>query len=380
VVAWLIGAYSPGPYPALIFQGEQGTAKSTTAKILKSSVDPGHTPQRTAPRDIRDLMISASNSWCLSFDNLSDLKDWLSDGFCRLATGGGLSTRELYSDDNETILDAMRPVILNGIDSLVSRPDLGDRAVLLVLPRIKNNNRRREADLWRAFETAQPGILGALCDALSAALANVHKVKLAQLPRMADFATWVVAAEQALPWEPGTFLNAYTRNRGAVVEHSLEGDPVAVAVRSFMEHRQEWEGTPTELLNELTDVAGELVSRGKSWPKAANSLSNRITRAATFLWAIGIEIESGYVHRARRFFIRKDMQKTVATVATVATEEIQGVTCNDPCNDATIHEKRSLQQKPVNHAGYNDSNDSNDKKHTLSKADDNEILVKEVEL
>ena len=63
------------------------------------------------------------------------------------------------------------------------------------------------------------------------------------------------------------------------------------------------------------------------------------------------------------------MQKTVATVATVASEEYQGVTCNDPCNDATIHEKRPLQPKVTNHAGCNDSNDSNDKIHTFSKAD-----------
>jgi hypothetical protein len=237
VVAWIIGAFSPGPYPIMIFQGEQGTAKSTTARALKNVLDPGHSPQRTAPRDVRDLMISASNSWSLSFDNLSNLPPWLSDGFCRLATGGGLSTRELYSNDNETILDAMRPVILNGIDSLVSRADLASRAILLELPQIENGRRRPEKDLWKAFEAAQTGILGAVFKAVSAALANVHGVKLPELPRMADFAIWVVAAEPALPWKPGTFLDVYSGNRAAVVEHSLEGDVVAVAVRSFMADR-----------------------------------------------------------------------------------------------------------------------------------------------
>ena len=47
---------------------------------------------------------------------------------------------------------------------------------------------------------------------------------------MADFATWVVAAEPALLWPEGTLLAAYSKNRAAVVEHSLEGDPVAMAV------------------------------------------------------------------------------------------------------------------------------------------------------
>jgi 5S rRNA maturation endonuclease (ribonuclease M5) len=378
VVAWLIGSFSPGPYPVMIFQGEQGAAKSTTARALKNMVDPGHSPQRTAPRDIRDLMIFASNSWSLSFDNLSSLKDWLSDGFCRLATGGGLSTRELYSDSDETILYAMRPVILNGIDSLVSRADLADRAILLELPRIENNGRRREVDLWRAFETPQPGIMGAVFNALSAALANVHKVKLTQLPRMADFATWIVAAEPALPWPPGTFLAAYTRNRAAVVEHSLEGDPVAVAVRSFMEHRQEWEGTPTELLNELTEVAGELVSRGKAWPKAPNGLTNRIRRAAPFLRASGIEFESGWGEKkGRKLAFRKHEKKTVGTVGTVGSEENQGVISHDTSHDTEAsHDKtvgtvgRSWDRKSSDGAASHDTHDTHDKKPSFSKTEE----------
>jgi hypothetical protein len=369
VVGWLLGSFSPGPYPDLILGGEQGDAKTTTARILKSSVDPGHAAQRTAPRDVRDLMISASNSWCLSFDNLSDLKDWFSDALCRLATGGGLSTRELYSDADETILDAMRPVILNGIDSLVSRADLADRAILLELPRIGDNERQREADLWRSFEVALPGILGAVFDALSTALANFHTVKLARLPRMADFATWVVAAEPALPWKTGTFLEAYTRNRASVVEHSLEGDPVAVAVRSLMERQETWEGTPTELLNKLTDVAGELMSRSKAWPKAANSLSNRLRRAATFLRASGIEIERAK-SGPRLISIRMNMQKTVHTVHTVQTEEPCGFTLDDPLDDPRTNmydpQKRPSTLEATNDKILDDVDDVDDKKHNFS--------------
>ena len=378
VVAWIIGALSPGPYPIMTLQGEQGTAKSFVAKVLKTLVDPGHAPLRTAPRDVRDLMISAANSWSLSFNNLSGIPPWLSDGLCSLATGGGLSTRELYSDDNETIFDAMRPLILNGIDSLVSRGDLADRAILLQLPRIEKGRRLSEKKLWRAFKAAQPGILGAVFNALSAALANVHGVKLPELPRMADFATWIVAAEPALPWEPGTFLDVYSRNRAAVVEHSLEGDVVAVAVRLLMADREEaWEGAPSGLLEALEALVPESTKRSKAWPKAANSLSNRLRRAATFLRAIGIEIEWG--KSGPRFIsIRKGMQKTVQTAHSVQTQESSGFALDDPLDDIkglddnNVHldgsQKIPSTRKAKDDNGLDDKDDKDDKKHIFSKA------------
>ena len=58
---WMIGAYSEGPYPVLLLQGEQGTAKSTISKMIKSIIDPSTSPLRTLPREVRDLMIAASN-------------------------------------------------------------------------------------------------------------------------------------------------------------------------------------------------------------------------------------------------------------------------------------------------------------------------------
>jgi len=59
-VSWLVTALRPtGPYPVLILQGEQGSAKSTTARVLRSLVDPSSVPLRTAPRNEQDLAIHA---------------------------------------------------------------------------------------------------------------------------------------------------------------------------------------------------------------------------------------------------------------------------------------------------------------------------------
>ena len=60
--------------------------------------------------------------------------------------------RQLYTDQDEVLFDAARPVILNGIEDIVARPDLADRAVFLTLEPIPEERRRPEAELWAAFE------------------------------------------------------------------------------------------------------------------------------------------------------------------------------------------------------------------------------------
>jgi hypothetical protein len=92
---------------------------------------------------------------CNTFDNVSGLRAWISDTLCRLATGGGFAVRQLYIDQDEVLFDASRPVILNGIEDIVERPDLADRAVFLTLEPIPEDRRRPEAELWSAFEVEQ---------------------------------------------------------------------------------------------------------------------------------------------------------------------------------------------------------------------------------
>jgi hypothetical protein len=129
-------------------------------------------PLRALPREDHDLFIAASNGHLLAFDNVSGLPAWISDTLCRLATGGGFAVRQLYSDQDEVLFDAARPVILNGIEDIVTRPDLADRAVFLTLEPIPEDRRRPERELWAAFEAERPRILGVLLDAVAKGLAE----------------------------------------------------------------------------------------------------------------------------------------------------------------------------------------------------------------
>ena len=153
VVAWALAVLrNCGPYPVLVLAGEQGSAKSTLAAILRALLDPNSAPLRALPREDRDLFIAATNSHVLAFDNVSGLPSWISDTLCRLATGGGFAVRQLYTDQDEVLFDATRPVILNGIEDVVTRPDLADRAIFLTLEPIPDDQRRPEKELWAAFD------------------------------------------------------------------------------------------------------------------------------------------------------------------------------------------------------------------------------------
>jgi hypothetical protein len=242
IVAWLLAALrSCGPYPLLAICGEQGSAKTVLSKLLKALIDPNAAPVRALSREQRELMIAANNSYLLAFDNLSGLPDWLSDALCRLATGGSFAVRQLYTDDEEVLFEASRPILLNGIEDVISRPDLGDRAIFLTLAPIPERNRRPEAELWREFETARPLILGALLDAVVHGLRRIDHVQLGPLPRMADFALWAAACETAL-WPARTFARAYAVNRRAAIESIIEADPLATCVRTIMGERTTWAG------------------------------------------------------------------------------------------------------------------------------------------
>jgi hypothetical protein len=144
VVAWALACLrNRGPYPVIVLSGEQGSAKSTFSAILRALLDPNTAPLRALPREDRDLFIAASNGHVLAFDNVSGLPAWISDTLCRLATGGGFAVRQLYTDQDEVLFDATRPVILNGIEDIVTRPDLADRAVFLTLERCARNGAAR---------------------------------------------------------------------------------------------------------------------------------------------------------------------------------------------------------------------------------------------
>jgi hypothetical protein len=285
------------PYPLLAISGEQGSAKTVLSKLRKALIDPNAAPVRSLSRDERELMIAANNGYVLAFDNLSGLRNWLSDALCRLATGGSFAVRQLYTDNEELLFQAARPILLNGIEEVISRPDLGDRAIFLTLAPIGEVQRRPEGELWREFAIARPRILGALLDSVVHGLRAVGRIRLDRLPRMADFAIWATACETAL-WPAGTFARAHGANRRTAIEDIIDADPVAACVREIMAERGEWTGSAADLLRAADFAGDEVWKRSVGWPKTPRALAGRLRRAQTLLRTLGIDVTSSREGRA----------------------------------------------------------------------------------
>lgn len=297
VMCWVICAInSKGPFPILVIQGEQGSAKTFFVKLLRDLIDPIVGSVVTLPRNERELVIMAQNNVVLVFDNVSVIKNDMPDSLCRLSTGAGLRTRALFTDGDEKVFESCRPIILNGITNFILKNDLADRVLLVHLKTISESDRRLEAEVWNEYKELKPKILGSLYETVSLVLKNLDSVVLDSLPRMADFAKISCAAAPALRWSQEDFMAAYNSNRNALSNILFSSDKVVEAIYNFISGVEEWEGSASQLLFELEDDDSNVeLMRKKFWPGSAAALGTKIMQCAPLLRNMGVGHE--YIKR-----------------------------------------------------------------------------------
>ncbi len=313
LMTYIISCFIPGfPHPSMVLHGQQGAAKSMTAKILRRIIDPSALSLLSLPKTHENLVQILSKHWFVFFDNITHMPNDMSDALCRAVTGEGFSKRELYSDDDDIIYTFQRCVGLNGINIAAQNADLLDRSIVFELERIPDDKRRPEKEIWAEFDQKLPEILGGVFDTLTKAIAIYPSVNLPVLPRMADFAVWGEAIAQALGYEPTHFLYAFMQNQEQQNDHALEDNPIGFAVQRFMENKDIWIGTASELLNALKYNAYELgidTFKDRSWPTRPNVLSRKLNLVRTNLKRAGVHVT---IHQ-RTITIRKGEENTVNT-------------------------------------------------------------------
>lgn len=274
-----ISNYIPDiPHTINDIHGEKGAAKTTFCRMQKRLIDPDALELLTIPKDRNEFVQQLHHNYLAAYDNIKHVPFWFSDEVCRAVTGAGNSKRALYTDDGDVIYNYKRCVTVNGINNILSEPDALDRCVLTELARIPTKNRRTEAAVFTEFEAMRPKLLGYIFDILSKALKIKPTVRLADLPRMADFAEWGEAISRAMGYQPGQFMQAYYNNIGKQNVEAIESNPLAQAIVKFAEQSLPWNGTVSDFKDELDKIAElhKINAESTMWPKAANSLSRKL--------------------------------------------------------------------------------------------------------
>lgn len=377
----------PHPYPDLY--GDKGSAKTTFFKIFKKLIDPSLLETLTLPTNQNELLQQISHHWCAYYDNVSDIKDWQSNCLCRAVTGDGLSKRALYTNDEDVIYNYKRCIGLNGINISAEKPDLLDRGVLIELERIPKNKRKADKTFFEEFEKDRPIILGGIFNILSKAMKIKKKLKFTELPRMADFAEWGEAISQALGYKKKVFLVAYFSNIGSQNIEALESHSIGLCLLRLMENISQWVGTPTELLDAINTIAGELKisTETRDWPKHPNRLRKEINEIKSNLTeeniVINMDKRKGGRTSKRLFKITNlNFQKNIVTIDTSSPNAVfgdDGVTIGDDNigDDGDDKKKVSSHQssrlKQDNDKGsYNIGDDGDDATKTFNNTEERE--------
>lgn len=298
-IGWLSYTLASPKHPAsnyvfLNLVGNQGTGKSLLCKnIIQKLIDPSQVGVQILPRNEKDLAIAAQNAHVCCYDNVRTFSDKMSDILCIASSGGTMSSRQLYTDADQSVIYLHVALVLNGIHYFISEPDLVQRCLPIYLLPIPEENRKSELDLVQEFEADLPAILRGLFDLIAEIFKHLPTVEVTHPERMYDFSKWLAAMETAQGAPAGVYQSAYSDalNQGQL--DSLLDNPLAAAVFDFAEelNGQQWSDTPAQFLIELNQRASKGTQRSREWPLNPIALSKRLVSLQTGLLTQGICIE-----------------------------------------------------------------------------------------
>jgi len=241
---------------------------------LRSLIDPSASLFCPRPRTERDVMRLAWNNYVLAFDDCADLSLGVLAAFRRLSSGASFECDQSAYGSDSLSIRLQRPIILTACDDSAASNEgaLANYAITISLPAIAAPQRRTEREMLSEFESVRPTLLAAACSAVSLALAKVGATSLEFPSRFADASQWAIAAAPSLGIAE------------AQMRIALCPDPLARAVAAFAHEKQDWEGSPTQLLDALQ------ATHSPDLPDSPDRLMRRLHQAP--LATLGVVLET----------------------------------------------------------------------------------------
>ncbi len=299
LVAWITYtlAHPKAPsskYPILVLSGNEGSGKSSLCKnVLIRLIDPSAIGVQVFPLNAKDLAIASQTAHMLCYDNIRGFKHNMADMLCIAATGGTITTRQLYTDADQQAISLHAAIVLNGIHSFIDTPDLSQRCLSIHLIAMDKIKRKSEEQLTTEFEADLPAIMGGLFDLIAEIFTHLPNVEITHPERMIDFVKWLGAMELAAGIPAGIYQELYSETLQQGQLDTLMDNPLAAALIEFADKHVDdyWSGTPAALLSKLSDSVSIGTLRSREWPQNPIALSKRIAGLQAGLLSQGIKIE-----------------------------------------------------------------------------------------
>lgn len=287
-------------YLILVIHADQGAGKSSLCQhIILPLIDPSRAGLQKFPRQESDFAIAANNAHVLCYDNMRNFKQSMADTLCMASTGGTVSSRALYTNDEQHIQHLHVALVLNGIHSFINEADLAERCLTIRPNLIPEQDRRSEDDMLRDLERDLRVIFRGLLNLIAAILEKLPEVQVVHPKRMIDFVRWLGAIELIEGVKPGLYQKNYADRMTESQLDSLHNNLLAASILDFVDGGAlkdgEWHGSPSELLTQLNNRRDVAAKYAKDWPDNAISLSKRLNslKASLLTQRIRIEFERG---------------------------------------------------------------------------------------
>jgi energy-coupling factor transporter ATP-binding protein EcfA2 len=296
-------------YVILLLIGSQGSGKTFLTRTLSKLLSPSRTGVQMMPLNQRDLMVATQNAHVLFIDNLpAGLTAWQPHMLCIVATGGYLTSRMLYTDDEIVVKSIHCGVVLNSIHGFAGFSDLSQRCLTIHLDDLAEEQRMTEEELSRTLETDLPYIFRGLLELCAQILARLPDVVVTNPERMLDYVRYLAACELIDQVPVGVYQAAYSDNLREGQQDSLAENTLASALIEFTESLSEpWQGEPGRLLSKLEALMPRHITRSGDWPRTPAMLSRHLRSIQTSLKSHEIIVTFG---RGEKRWIRIQTTQT----------------------------------------------------------------------
>jgi len=292
---FIVACFAPGmSRPIMVLQGEKGAAKSTALKMVKQLIDPeSNDGLLSLSKEENEIVTAVSNTYLACFDNLSNIRNSISDLLCKVVTGTSIKKRTLYSNNDVTSISLWNPLMMDGMTVGMKQSDLIDRCIFIHIDRVTPKQRKTDRAVKASFDADLPVMLGLCLTTLSRALALLEDVELKELSRMADFEELGYCIAEAIGGLGAEFLKAYAENRELANEDSIMSNPLTETIVAMMakEPSGRVQKRATDMLRKLkeTATAEGIDTGGCEFPKRGNELGKKLKVMKSNLELVGIK-------------------------------------------------------------------------------------------